>query len=122
MKLIKYRNKIDSAMLSAALMISVLPAIGLLSGTAVSFGLYGTNYQEISLVEDPEGYWFTIKLELAVIASMIFLSKFDFPLFAFAYEKLLKFRKENLIFSYFLLYLVVPIFVISLIILLMVLL
>lgn len=122
MKLIKYRNKIDSAMLSAALMISVLPAIGLLSGTAVSFGLYGTNYQEISLVEDPEGYWFTIKLELAVIASMIFLSKFDFPLFAFAYEKLLKFRKENLIFSYFLLYLVVPIFVIFIIILLMVLL
>lgn len=122
MKLIKYRNKIDGAMLSAALMISALPAIGLLSGTAVSFGLYGTNYQEISLVEDPEGYWFTIKLELAVIASMIFLSKFDFPLFAFAYEKLLKFRKENLIFSYFLLYLVVPIFVIFIIILLMVLL
>lgn len=122
MKLIKYRNKIDSAMLSAALMISALPAIGLLSGTAISFGLYGNNYQEISLVEDPEGYWFTIKLELTVIASMIFLSKFDFPLFAYTYEKLLKFRRENIIFSYFLLYLVVPIFVVSLIIFLMVLL
>jgi len=119
MKLIKYRNKIDSVMLSAALMISVLPAIGLLSGTAISMGLYGTNYQEISLQDDPQGYWFTIKLELAVVLSMIFLSKFDFPLFAFAYERLLKFRKENLIFSYLLLFLVVPIFVITLIILIM---
>ena len=74
MNLIELRNKIDTAILSAALTIAIMPFFGLLSGTAISVGLYGANYQEISLQDEPERYWFIIKIEFAVVLLFLVLS------------------------------------------------
>jgi len=114
MKIIKARDRIDKVILGAALTLAIMPAIGLLTGTAFSMGLYGVNYQEASLQDNPAQYWFVIKLELTVVFLIAFKAKFTFPLFDDAYQKILNFKENNKIVAYIVLYLIVPILVVTL--------
>jgi hypothetical protein len=109
MKLIVFRGKIDIAILSAALTIAIMPIIGLLSGTAISVGLYGANYQEISLQDNPGRYWFIIKVELAVVLWILALSLFRFPVFEQMHRQITLFEEKNKIFFISLMYLGVPV-------------
>lgn len=110
MKLVVLRNKIDIAILSVALTIAIMPIFGLFSGTAISVGLYGANYQEISLLDDPEQYWFIIKIELAVTICFIILYLLRFPMYEYMYRKISLFEEKNKILFYSLMFLGVPIF------------
>lgn len=109
MKLIVLRNKIDIAILRAALTIAILSFFGLFSGTAISVGLYGANYQEILLHDDPERYWFIIKIELAVTLWIVILSLFRFPIYEYMYRKISLFEEKNKILFYSLMFLGIPI-------------
>ena len=119
MKLIKLRKKIDVMILVVALAIATMPAFGLLSETAISFGLYGANYQEISLHDNPSQYWFVIKVELAVTFYFLILSIFRFPLFEELYRKMMVIKEKNKISFNLFMYIAVPIFATTLIILIM---
>ncbi len=117
--LIEPRNKIDQGMFMAALTLAILPIIGLLSGTAISMGLHGVNYQEASLQDNPSQYWFLIKLELAIVFSMLFLSKFRFPLIESTYQGILNFKEGHRIVFFIIFYLAIPIAVVACILLLL---
>ena len=109
MNIIELRNKNDTAILSAALTIAIMPFFGLLSGTAISVGLYGANYQEISLQDEPERYWFIIKIEFAVVLLFLVLSIFRSPVYEYMYRKIALFEEKNKVLFYLLMYLAVPI-------------
>jgi len=113
MKLIQIRKNICLPILAAAIFIAMLPLIGLLTGTAFSTGLYGANYQEASLDTDPRRYWFMIKLELAIVAFLLFRAKFTFPLFHATYVAILNFRENHKFIANFILYLIVPVIVVA---------
>ncbi len=119
MKIIKARNKVDKAILTAALILAIMPVMGLLTGTAFSMGLYGVNYQEATLQYNPEQYWFVIKLELTVVLFIMCRAKFNLPLFDAAYQRLITFKNDNKFIAYTLLYLVIPICVVALCLVLM---
>ncbi len=119
MKLIKVRDSIDKAHIGAASMIAILPIIGLLTGTAISMGYNGINYQEIAMSDDPDKYWFIIKWEITVALLMALLSKLDFPLIEAAYQKILMFRNELKFTAYIILFIIIPILAVGFIILLL---
>ncbi|MGI2180300.1 hypothetical protein [Shewanella frigidimarina] len=114
MKIVKARDRINKAILGAALTLAIMPIIGLLTGTAFSMGLYGINYEEVSLQNNPEQYWFVIKLETSVVLFIVFRAKFTFPLFDSIYQALLTFRDKYKLIAYLLLYLATPILVVAL--------
>jgi hypothetical protein len=118
-KVIEPRNKIEQGMFMAALTLAILPIIGLVSGTAISMGLHGVNYQEATLQDNPSQYWFLIKIELAVVFSMLFLSKFRFPLIESAYQRVLNFKEGHKIVFFMIFYLAIPIVVVACILLLL---
>jgi len=118
-KVIEPRNKIEQGMFMAALTLAILPIIGLVSGTAISMGLHGVNYQEATLQDNPSQYWFLIKIELAVVFSMLFLSKFRFPLIESAYQGVLNFKEGHKIVFFIIFYLAIPIVVVACILLLL---
>ena len=114
MRVIKAREHINKEMLFASVLLATLPVIGLLSGEAISMGIYGANYQEVSLQGNPSEYWFIIKLELIVVFFFLIKAKFCFPLFDAAYQNVLRFKRENTFIAYTLLYLVIPVSVVAL--------
>tara|TARA_R110002033_G_scaffold50855_1_gene98006 strand:- start:323 stop:697 length:375 start_codon:yes stop_codon:yes gene_type:complete len=114
MKIVKARDKMNKAILGAALTLAIMPIIGLLTGTAFSMGLYGVNYQEASLHNNPEQYWFVIKLETTIVLFIFFRAIFTFPLFGSIYQALLIFRENNKFIAYLILYLAIPILVVAL--------
>lgn len=119
MKLIKVRDSIDGAHIGAASIIAIMPIIGLLTGTAISMGYNGINYQEVAMSEDPDKYWFTIKWEFIVVFFMALLSKLDFPLIDAAYQRILMFRNAHKFKAYIILFLIIPILAVVVIILLL---
>ena len=63
----------------AALTLAVLPTISLLSWTVVSAGKFVVNCNEVSLGTDPQQYWFTMGIEVAVVVRLLVLSIIKFP-------------------------------------------
>lgn len=114
MQLIKLRDKLDKGILGGAIALSLLPIIGLLSGTAISMGIYGSNFQSFSLAENPQQYWFTIKIELFIAFFCTALAKLEFPLLNAGYQKILHFRQTHKLLAYLTLYLVIPVLVVAL--------
>lgn len=114
MKIIKFRKRIDRAILGGATILAIMPAIGLITGTAFSMGLYGVNYQEASLQDNPEQYWFVIRLELAIVLFFMFRSIIAFPVLGAAYQQVLIFRERNKVLAYAVLYLIIPILAVAL--------
>lgn len=119
MKLIKVRDTIDKAYMSAASMIAIMPIIGLLTGTAISMGYNGINYQEVTMTDDLDKYWFIINVEFIVVFCMALLSKLDFPLIEAAYQRILMFRNAHKFRAYIILYLIIPILAVTFIIFLL---
>jgi uncharacterized membrane protein YkvI len=113
MKIIKTRDKVDKGILVATLILAVLPVIGLLSGVATSMGLYGMNYQEVALLDNPEDYWYIIKLELSVVFCGFIKATYCFPLFDAAYQRILLFKQDKTFIAYTLLYIAIPICVVA---------
>jgi len=119
MKLIKVRDTIDKAYVGAASIIAIMPIIGLLTGTAISMGYNGINYQEVTMTDDLDKYWFIINVEFIVVLCMALLSKLDFPLIEAAYQRILMFRNAHKVKAYIILYLIIPILAVTFIIFLL---
>ncbi len=119
MRLIKARKKIDTEIFISALILAILPAVGLLSGEAISLGTFGENYQEWSSDTNPADYWYIIKLQLTVVFLFLIKAKYCFPLFDAFYQKLLLFKYNHTFIAYLCLYIVVPISVVALCLLLL---
>ncbi|NQZ29961.1 MAG: hypothetical protein HRU06_01750 [Oceanospirillaceae bacterium] len=119
MKLIEVRKQLDRAIFAVALIFAMMPAIGLLTGTAFGFGIYGAGYVEAALNDDPDAYWYLIQLEFFVVFGMVCLSLFDFPLIQNIYDRVLSFKAKNKVIAYIGFYLILPISVVILCILLL---
>ena len=117
MKLYEFKNKVDLVIVSAALTIAILPVFGLISESAISFGLYGVNYKKVALEDDPQRYWFIIKLEFAVVLWLLTSSVIRFPFIESAQTKIVLFRKKNRVTFFFVTFLIIPVIVTGLIIL-----
>ena len=119
MKFVIKRDKKCSVLFNVGVTLMLLPIFGMLSGTAVSLGIYGANYQEFSIVDEPDRYWFTIYIELIVSFTMIALSYIRFPIYEAYYGKLLGYRERNKICFILLAYVLVPILAACLIVFIM---
>jgi hypothetical protein len=113
MKLVEVRKQLDRAAMSIALLFAIMPAIGLVSGTALLIGSYSRDYLEADLSKDPGTYWYIILLELCVVLGLVGLSLFDFPLIKSTYERVLSYKAENKVVSYIGFYLILPITVVA---------
>jgi hypothetical protein len=118
-KFIESRKKIELGILSAAFIIALMLAIGLLTDTAFSPGFHGSNYQQASLIDNPDQYWFLIKLQFVVVLSFVFLSIFRFPLIEAGYQKILDFKQANKVIFFMLFFLAIPVLVVAFILLLL---
>lgn len=118
MKIIKLRERVDQGMLCVAFIFAIMPVIGLVTGTAFSPGIFGSNYQEASLGNNSDRYWFFIKSELGIVLFILFRAKFEFPLIYTLYQNLLNFKDNNKVLAYTILYLIVPVAVVALCLLL----
>lgn len=104
-------KKINLMIVSAAIVLAILPVIGLITGAAISPGLFGANYQEIDLINNPDRYWFIIKIEIFVAFYTFFLSFVSFPYFSMVYSKVILYRSKNRIKFFFVMFLGVPILI-----------
>ncbi len=118
MKLYEF-TKINLYVVLAALVISILPIYGLLSETAISVGMYGANYEAIDLKNNPQHYWFIIKVEWYVVLWTFTLSFIRFPIIESAQKKISRYRKEHKIIFLLVAFLMIPIIATALIILIM---
>lgn len=117
MKLIEVRNRVDKGILGAALILTSMPIIGLLTGTA--FGTtYTQGYFEALLSVNSDKYWFIITLESLVVVYCLILAYFDFPLIKNLYQRLENFKERNKVIYYLGIYLLVPISIVSFVFLL----
>ena len=114
MKLVKWRKRPDKVILSVSVLLALMPLWGLLTGTAFSLGAYGSNYHEFGLAQEPDRFWFLIKVQGAIWAYVVMLAFVDFPLIKHLYERLIAFKNQHKIISYLTLYLLVPIIVVAL--------
>ncbi len=113
-------TKINPYIVSAALIISLLPIYGLLSNTAISVSVYGGNYEEAYLKDNPQRYWYIIKVEFYV-ALWIFIQSFiRFPFIESLQQRIINFRKNHKVIFLLIAFLIIPIIVTALIILAMV--
>jgi len=119
MKLLDKRVERSTSLFAIGIFLLLLPIYGLLSGTAISVGLYGSNYQEIRIDADVHRYWFIIYIELFVSLSMVVLSYIHFPLYEHYYLKLINYRDNNKTLFVLLMFVLVPIVVTFLIVLIM---
>ncbi|MEH6443744.1 MAG: hypothetical protein V7784_07595 [Oceanospirillaceae bacterium] len=109
---VKVRKQFDRAAMSVALLFVIMPAIGLVSGTAFLIGSYSGGYLEADLSNDPDTYWYIILLELGVVLGLVGLALFDFPFIKSTYERVLSYKAENKVIAYIGLYLILPIIVV----------
>jgi len=117
MKLIEIRDRVDKGILGAALILTSMPVIGLLTGTA--FGTtYTQGYFEALLSVNSDKYWFIITLESLLAMYCLFLAYFDFPLIKKLYEKLGEFKEKNRVIYYLGIYLILPIIIVAFVFLL----
>ena len=119
MKFIDKRDERLSPLFNVGIFLLILPTFGLISGTAISVGIFGANYQEISIVDDADRYWFTIYVELIVSFTMVVLSYIRFPIYEFYYGKILSFRESNKLLFFVLAFVLIPILVTGLVIFIM---
>jgi len=113
MKLIKLREKLDKSVMSVALFFAIFPVLALLTGTAFLAGSFGGGYLEAEISGDPGTYWYIILLELSLVLWLVVLSLFDFPLINNIYDRILKYKSDNLVVSYIGFYLILPIAVVT---------
>lgn len=116
MKLIKFRKKLDTIAMSVALFFAIFPVLALVTGTAFLMGSFGGGYLEADSSADPGTYWYIILVEFSIVLWLVVLSLFDFPLIKYIYERVIKYKSDNLVASYIGLYLALPIAVVALLI------
>ncbi len=119
MKLLDKRAERLTSLFTVGIFLLILPIYGFLSGTAISVGLYGSNYQEIHIDADAPRYWFIIYIELFVSLSMVVLSYIHFPLYEHYYSKLINYRENNKTLFIFLMFVLAPVVVTFFIVLIM---
>ncbi len=119
MNFIEKRVVKSSTLFNVGIFLLLLPLFGLITGTAISIGIYGSNYQEFSIIDDTDRYWFTINLELLVSFTMVFLSYVKFPIYEHYYGKLLSYRESNKVKFIVLTFVLTPIVITCLIVLIM---
>ena len=119
MNFIEKRVVKSSILFNVGIFLLLLPLFGLITGTAISIGIYGSNYQEFSIIDDADRYWFTIKLELFISFFMVFLSYVKFPIYEHYYGKLLSYRERNKVKFFVLAFVLTPIVITCLIALIM---
>ncbi|WP_138584068.1 hypothetical protein [Pseudoalteromonas sp. S558] len=114
-KLIKKRSSIDKTILSVALIFALLPLSALITG--VSLGI--KSHPSVTLSDNPEQYWFRVKLEIYLILFILFRSKFTFPLLDSIFQSTIRFREKYKVLTNILFYLVTPIVIVFLLIFLL---
>lgn len=116
MKIVKLRDKVDKTILSVALFFLISPIIGLITGTAHQLGTTGSDYQQASLIDDPEQYWQIIIMQLTITLAIGIQGFITFPALIAARRKVLNFRDNNKIVANIIFYLLTPVFFIALLI------
>ena len=111
MKLIQLRSNFNYIIFCAAITLSLLPIYGLLTGVAISIDRFGGNLSKYTLINEPDMYWFLIKVQILVVSSVIIYSFVKFPFIENCYSKICEYRLQHKIKFFLLFFIGIPIFI-----------